>query len=283
MLQFNFGMHVSKGENMARSIEKNLDIYNFKVTQIFTHGPRSKNRTKMNYTEVKEAKGLEKIYVHSSYLTNPWGNIKKNKTIAHAIDQFKIAKKIGALGVVLHIPKIDAKEVAYGMRILADELKVAGVVLGPNFKIILEMKALKAHKTKSYETPEKISGLIKELKEVKLGPNEIGICIDSAHIYASQAQIRNYNDAKKYIDALEDEWIYLIHLNGNEYDSTTRAGDKHAIPLSREDKLWGKTKYNESGCRAFLEYAQKINIDVILEAKSHHTQKQIKAFLAKVR
>lgn len=279
----NFGMHVSKGDDMARSILTNLYKYQFKVTQIFTHGPRTKHRTKMNYEEVKEAKGMGRIYVHSSYLTNPWGDIKKNKDLDHTIDQFKVAHMIGARGVVLHIPKIDAKEVASGMKVLADELKAAGVVLNAHFRIILEMKALKAHDTKSFENPTKINNLIDELKDMGLTFNEIGICVDTAHIYASKAQIKTYYDAKKYIEDLNNEWIYLIHLNGNEYDSKKRAGDKHAIPLSKEDKLWGRTNKKNSGCRAFLEYAQQLGIDVILEAKSHHTHKQVNAFLAKYR
>lgn len=274
----NVGMHVFKGDDMSESIRENRDSFGFEVSQIFTHGPRSKNRIEMNYPSIKN---ISKIYVHSSYITNPWGDIKKSKELSHTIDQFVVGQDINAKGVVLHIPKIDPIEVAEGTKILADELKKNGITLSLKYRIILEMKALKAHPTKSYENPDKINRLIEELKKLNLTPKEVGICIDTAHIYASQAQIKNYDETLNYLSELDHKWIYLIHLNGNEYDSKIRAGDKHAIPLSREDKLWGKTAYKNSGCRAFLEYAQKNKIDVIIEAKSHHTKNQISAFLRK--
>ena len=233
----------------------------------------------MDYDRVKDAKGLDRLYVHSTYLTNPWGDVKKNRSLAHTIDQFRIARDIGARGVVLHIPKIDAKDVVAGMRSLVNALLINNIELNDNFRIILEMKAVKSHNTKSYESPDKINNLIDELKEAKLTTAEIGICIDTAHIYAGKAKIKTYHDTKKYIKKLNNDWIYLLHLNGNEYDSKKRAGDKHAIPLSKEDKIWGNSTYKNSGCRAFLEYAQKLDIDVILEAKAHHTNEQIKKFL----
>lgn len=277
----NIGMHVFKGKNMTQSIKENLDTYKFKVCQIFTHGPRSKNRTNIIYSDVKNINS--KLYVHSSYITNPWGDIKKSRELSHTIDQFLVGQYINAKGVVLHIPKIDPVEVAMGTKIIADELKKNGVSLNNNYRIILEMKALKAHPTKSYENPKKINRLIKNLKKLKLTHREVGICIDTAHIYASQAQIRKYDETLKYLSELNNNWIYLIHLNGNEYDSKLRAGDKHAIPLSKEDKLWGKTTYKNSGCRAFLEYAKKNKIDVIIEAKSHHKKTQILYFLRKIK
>ena len=65
--------------------------------------------------------------------------------------------------------------------------------------------------------------------------------------------------------------------DGNEYDAKIRAGDKHTPPLGKNDKIWGGMKYEESGCRAFVEWYLKIGSDVILE--TNHLLKESMDFL----
>lgn len=269
------GIHVFKNKDMVDSIRKAIEELNIKAIQIFTHGPRNFKINKLDYTSIKSVcKGIN-IYVHSSYPTNPWKNTPES--IQSTVEQFASSFSLKSKGVVLHIPKIDPVKTAESIQVLVNELKKKKIMNGQ--KVILEMKAVKSDPLLSYETPEKINRLIEYLKSYNLSHVNVGICIDTAHIYAGGVQITSYKDAVIYCNKIKyPEWICLLHLNGNEYDAKKRAGDKHAIPLDSKDKIWKDTSYKNSGCRAFIEYSKKNNIDVIVEIKNHHTIEQVKTF-----
>ena len=251
------GIHVFKGNDIADSIKKARNACPLNAIQIHTHGPRSRNLIKHDYARIKkESKGLA-LYVHSSYPTNPWKNAEKiNNKFTHTVEQFVSSRDIGSKGVVLHIPKIEPSVVAPPIKKLADVLLEKKLL--DEQKIILEMIAVKQHETKSYESPEKINRLIEYLIAAGLTYEHVGICIDTAHIYAGKADIHTYASGLEYCRKLKyPKWIYLIHLNGNVYDAKKRAGDKHAVPFDHEDKIWKGVTYKKSGCRAFIEYAKK--------------------------
>ena len=273
------GVHVFKNADMAASIVEARRLCPLNAIQIFTHGPRNMTKGVMDYAMVREAAKGVSLYIHSSYPTNPWSG--KRAVIHHTIDQFRSSVELGARGVVLHIPKMGPDEVAETVGGLVKELRDAGYMEGQ--KVILEMKAVRQHETDSYESPEKINRLVEALLARGLDSNCAGICIDTAHIYAGKADIKTYEAGLRYFGALKyKEWICLIHLNGNEYDAEKRAGDKHAIPLDSEDRVWKGVSYEESGCRAFVEFAREHCIDYILEVKEQHTPRQIAAFVRKI-
>ena len=121
----------------------------------------------------------------------------------------------------------------------------------------------------SYETPEKINRLINQLKRHKISPTAVGICIDTAHIFVNKTsvKIRDYHNAKKYLRKIDPQYIGLFHINGN-----TRSGysDCHTLPFSKDDLIWKDITYAQSGLRAFVEYAKKDKIPIILESKNLH-------------
>jgi endonuclease IV len=274
--EFKIGIHVFKNKDMADSIKHARSKCPLNAVQIFTHGPRNSNKVDHDYKNIRNvSKGIN-LYVHSSYPTNPWN--EKTYIFNHTIDQFISSMEIGSKGVVLHIPKIGPVEVAKPIKTLVDALLKKGLL--KEQKVILEMKAVKQHDTKSYESPEKINRLIEALKTEGLSDDNVGICIDTAHIYAGKAVIHTYKDGVNYCNDLKyPKWIYLIHLNGNVYDIKKRSGDKHALPLDHEDKVWKGKTYDESGCKAFIEYAKTNSIDFILEVKDHHTFDEVNAFV----
>lgn len=269
------GIHIFKGVDMADSISAAITAHHMNAIQIFTHGPRTTARVDHDYKKIREVSKDINIYVHSSYPTNPWN---QKLDIQHTIDQFVSSDELGSKGVVLHIPKLDPVSVAKPIKTLVDILTKRDLL--KNQKVILEMKAVSQDDLMSYESPTKINRLIDALIAEGLTSDNIGICIDTAHIYAGKAVIYTYEDGVKYCSDLQyPEWIYLLHLNGNVYDAEKRAGDKHAIPFDREDKVWKGLNYNISGCKAFIEYAHKKRIDIILEVKDHHTPANIDAFI----
>lgn len=264
------GIHVFK-KTLARDLEFSK-ILELKACQLYTYGPRSLKQIDVDCKLINEY-NLH-VYVHLSHFTNIWA--LKPYTLKHLKEQIKAAKKLNAKGVIIHIPKIEPEEVALGVKNIWTKV---GSLFSKQFKFILEMKSVREHETKSYETPKKINRLIDELKSQSISSNSVGICIDTAHIYASNAQITTYEQVNRYLSLLKyPQWITLIHLNGNEYEST-RAGDKHAIPLHPKDKIWGHITYRDSGCRRFVEYCKSQNIDLIVEVRNTHSKKDIKKFI----
>jgi endonuclease IV len=272
------GLHVFTNGDISASIEAARATFPLDAIQIFTHGPRFYNKLNHDYVAVKAASAGITTIVHSSYVTDIWKGETRLTNLA--IDQFKSCKDIGGCGVVLHLPKKEPAEIVAGVKLLADELDKRPDLI--NQKIILEMKAVKKHATKSYETPDKINNLIELLQAAGLTSDRVGICIDTAHIYASKADITTYAEATEYVNALKYvDWICLLHLNGNMIPNT-KARDKHAVPLGEDDFIWKDVKYEDSGCRAFIEFVRAHNIKFIVEIKAHHTNAQINAFIDKL-
>lgn len=270
------GKHIFKSTDLVKSIEHDRTLFNLNAIQIFTHGPRSTVKVKHDYVNIKKVSSGLHIYIHSSYPTNPWLNTESS--LLHTTDQFTSSHVLGALGVVLHIPKINPVRVTDSVEVLVNKLKSMAIL--KDQRVILEMKAVKQHPTDSYESPGKINRLIETLQGRGITSSDVCICIDTAHIYAGGANIHTYDDGISFITKLKyPEWIGLLHINGNVYDVRERSGDKHAIPFDHEDKVWKDCHYLKSGCRAFIEFARRYKIDFIVESKEHHTTDQLNSFI----
>lgn len=273
-----YGFHIYKDgktyEDAYAHRNTTLGIH-CKTMQIFTHGPRSFNEVKIDSVAIQDLD--TKIYVHSSYMSK-LDKIALPKYAEHFVAQFNKCMDIGALGLVVHIPKLHYKKVAGHVQTL---YKILGLGRPGLPKLILEMSANVAHPDESYESPAKIDRLINELIALGMKPEHVGICIDTAHIYASGAEITSNHDAMNYINELTHvDWIALLHLNGNMLDTKLYNKDKHAIPLAPDDFIWKNVPFKKSGCIIFLRFAKKYNIDIIIEAKPHNTIEDIKAFVA---
>lgn len=271
------GIHLHKGKSPTLSIQlrKICGMYPINAVQFFTHGPQHFGANTYDKDLKATAKELGvTLHVHGSYMTIPWND--DEKYMNHTLDNFRVAHQYGAKCVVLHMPKADVKDIVAGIIPLVDTIKKEK--LTPF--VMLEMKSLKSN-GQSMESPQKLNTLADML--IKEGVDkQVRICIDTAHIDAGQASIKSYNDVKKYIADLNQSTINLIgliHMNGNGYDSSKRAGDKHEVPLSDKDMIWRHVKYADSGCRAFIEFANTMCIDVILEIHDCHTSESIHKFM----
>ena len=243
--------------------------------QIFTHGPQSVKAVHIDEAEFKarlKHYGL-RLWVHGSYLSVPW----KSKFLAkHTLDNILAAKALGAGCVVVHIPFIDVSSVIAGILPLVHQMRDAAVC--DHTKLMLETSATVSDPVKSYETPLKLNRLTAAIYGAGL-EDCVRICIDSAHIFAGRAAIGSYIQAKEYCDALDARLIGMIQLNGNSIDPDKGRGDKHEIPMSDTDLIWGGLPYKEAGCRAFIEFAAARDIPVILEVNPRHPDAAIRKFL----
>jgi endonuclease IV len=268
----NGGLHISHNKISSIQTDDKLSL-KFSAVQIFTFNPRTSNKPiKMDYKSVKSEceKNNLRLYIHASYII-PWKNVDITTYLIK--EELKVAQLVGAKGIVVHLPKETISSIMPFIISLNKLTEFTPL-------IYLEFKALKSDINKTYETIEKFNKLSKALEDNKIDPKKIQICLDSAHLYSSGVnEVKLFGTAEKYLDSLSKTYIGLIHLNGNEFDNKEKARDKHAIPFDSKDKIWGGIKFEESGCKAFMNYAIKNNIDYILEIKDSHSLDEVNIFM----
>lgn len=244
--------------------------------QIFTHGPQSWKATKAydNFRPVAEAAQV-RIWTHGSYLCVPW---KEPKFVAHTLDNIRASQKLGSGCVVVHIPFLPVDEVVSGISSLVDHMRRSNLT---NVKLMLEVSATVKDDVRSYESADKLNHLTKKLFAAGFD-DCVRICVDTAHIFAGRAKITTADDARLWWSNLDTRLLGMIHLNGSSYDPDVRKGDKHEVPMSAEDLIWGRdshASYASRGCSVFVEHARKLKIPIILEVNPRHSVDAIKHFI----
>jgi endonuclease IV len=139
-------------------------------------------------------------------------------------------------------------------------------------RIYLEVPSV-LPKNSHYETPEKLCHLFRTIR-AKVDPGLIyyGLCIDTAHIWASGADISSFAKAADWLERLEHchdvipPHAIMFHLNDNRNPLGSGA-DEHDCLL--QGAIWGDYAQcpEKSGLAAFLDYARRFNIPTILERK----------------
>ena len=270
------GFHVNKSMNMSKNksdmcaaienCNKLLKGFEFKniCAQIFVSGPQSYDETltkeEQSWIATYVRKNSIQLVIHGAYVDNPWN---KNPRSIHNIKQeMKIARKLGATGVIVHLARgaADDANVEYVLAHLAnleDDIK-------NNVILWLETHTAKSSEY-TYETPEKILKLFERIAAIN-SSLKIGLCIDTAHLFSCGCALTNYDTAKKWLAGISSLRVpIMIHLNDSK--SKLNSGrDEHEKLLA--GNLWGMftaISVEDSGLNAILEWASSRNIVVILE------------------
>ena len=271
-------LHADKMSQSATVNALKTEVPAISHFQLFTHGPGNIKPINIdpNLTKILKRFNMT-VNVHGSYLCVPWKNSKF--LFKHTMDNFRAAHKISAQSVVLHIPYLPINDWLPDIVKLANQIKEEK--LSP--LIMLEQSATISHETNSYESPPKLNRLWRAIKKAGI-QKYVGLCIDTAHTHSSGVNIRTYNNAKQYLDMLDASCIQLLHLNGNSIvPGIKKTHDMHEIPLHKSDLIWGNMTYEQSGCRAFIEYCAVHGIEMVVEwNKSRHTIQMLREFIDQV-
>lgn len=288
-----YGIHINKGKRATTldAMEEDLSKFSIKSCQIFVSIQRYTIFKPINIGDLNAVKNYIKnnkirLYIHSSYTTIAiWnGNIEKHKRgLKLLIGQMKIAKKIGAKGLVLHLPKKSYSHVTDVLDRCKNEINKT------KFKLLLEHPTFKSDDDCSYEMPFQLNRLTKYIN--KIGLKKWGYTIDTAHLWSSITEnnrnagynIETYMGAQKWLNALDKETrnrIKLLHLNGS-HNLHSSNKDKHAIPIygtdsGKTDYMWGKLNKNSNtsgkrkklkntGLCRFVKFAKSKKITIIIE------------------
>lgn len=274
------GYHVNKNTGGTKSMSEalataseNLASWGVSKTamQIFAVGPQNHKPVHIDIQECKKVIREKNItlVIHGSYVDNPW---KRAKGAIHNIKQeMRIAAQLGASGVIVHLGTgaLDLDNFRHVMSGLAtNEITGLGVTLW------LEIHSAKQSDA-TYETPEKIAALFEKCKQVASPdgvPLKIGLCIDTAHLYACGLALTDYDTTSRWLAALPANQ-YMLHLN----DCATPLGsgrDQHERLLY--GNIWDAyhpdlgLPIENSGLLALLEWAESNSVITILERKPEH-------------
>ncbi len=179
------GAHVSAAGGAARAIQRGVDV-GADVVQLFISSPRAWAFREPSPYEVQsfkaesEASGVSAI-VHASYLINlasPNKEIRR-KSIDLLIDTMRVARQVGMHYVVLHTGSHKGDGVGPIADELIDSISIAAEAGSDDTKLLLENAAGSGGTIGS--TLEELTWLVQSVRKKA----EIGLCIDSQHLFAA--------------------------------------------------------------------------------------------------
>lgn len=261
------GFHVCKGETFAKSLADTIGTVrkeysmNIQSAQIFVVNPRSA-KDLITDDDAKMIKKLTddglRLIAHGCYIAHPFG--EKSAQSIHIIRrELAQCNKIGAEGFVVHLPRRSADRI--------EEIYPQLYAARGSTKIYLEIESMKASEH-TYETPAKLEVLFKKL--MKIDP-DVGLCIDSAHLWSSGVDNREYSAVKEWTSAVDAIGIRhkMFHLNDSNRLRGSGQDNHHRLThgnIWREFNMdTGKRDIRESGLSAYLEWIVRENMPVILE------------------
>ena len=264
----NIGCHVSIEGGIDNAPQRASDL-GCEVMQIFSRSPRgggSKIIDKKVANSFKlKAKSykLQAIYVHSPYYINmASSNNRIRYGSVNAIrEELERASLIGAKYVMTHLGSAKDLGIKEGIKKTVEMLKKSLEKYNGSAKLLLENSA---------GAGDIIGDSLKELSEIikKVDNKNIaGICLDTQHSFASGYDWHDFDKIIKRIDSeVGIEKIKLIHAN----DSMSECGSNK----DRHEHI-GKGLIGEKSFKKIVEFAEKHNIDMILETKHDKVKEDI--------
>ncbi len=252
------GGHVSIAGALVNSIENTKKIGG-NCLQIFAGSPRLWFRKLFAETDVKtflEEKtknNLGPVFIHALYLVNLASDKDDlvQKSIESLVLDLKNGDQINASGVVIHIGSHQGRGFESVKDQLVENLKTI-IAKTENTKLLLENDAGQNGKIGSIE---ELGFLISQVNSDRLG-----VCLDTAHLFASGFDLRDSQQTRNLIQQLVDQKIIdkvaLIHLNDSATDLAS-GRDNHAD--------LGVGKIGTDGLKNFVNQPELKHLPLILE------------------
>lgn len=261
------GCHVSIAGGIVNAPQRAAD-FGCEVFQMFTRSPQGGPAPKLipeivkQFKEEMEKWGQKDCYIHAPYYIN---FASSNKTILSASarvvrEELERGSLIGAKYVMFHpgsAKDMDRKE---ALKITAEGVAKVMDGYAGSTELLLEVSA---------GAGNVMGDTFEELAEIiKLSGYDLGVCLDSAHIFASGYDIKNKEGFKKTVEIIKKtvglEKIKLIHAN----DSKIELGGRK----DRHDHI-GDGKIGKEG---FVNLVAVFNCDFIAETKNDKVKEDIK-------
>lgn len=259
------GVHLSIAKGLTYLI-KDIDKFKINTFQIFLRNPRGYNARKFKPREVKLLKEFIKIndiypfVAHAGYVVNLCSESKliRENSLELIREDLKIASQLGVNYYVIHFGSNPDR--LSGLRFLHRYLKRIKD-LKSEVQILLENTAGEGYK---------LGAELEDLFWIANRIKEIGICLDTAHLFSAGYDIRKRYVVDKifksiHINAGKDR-VKLIHINDSWFHLGARK-DRH--------QHIGKGYIGEKGFKNFLFHPEVRKIPLILETPKKNEKDDI--------
>lgn len=226
------GAHFSIAKGLHNAIYE-AQAHDCNALQIFTKNSstwkeRTLSQDEINrFDQARERTGITAIASHTSYLINLATYEKKKHAMScYALKQELVRSSTLTIPfVVLHPGSHMGRGENEGIRRIADSInKIFSQTSGIKTRLLLETTA--GQGSGLGHTFEQLASIMDKVEN----RDRLGICLDTAHIFAAGYDIRTPASYRKTIDAFDAiaglEHLYFIHLNDSKKDLGTRV-DRH--------------------------------------------------------
>lgn len=219
------GAHIPVKKDILKSLKYILKIKGNAI-QIFLGSPftvKQNSKTKIDDPKlIKEfvKKHNLKLFIHANYLLNFCRKPYPSKTNLWALNNLLydmlIGYQIGALGCVIHMGSVQQRD---------KKEAINNMISNINY-ILKKSKYIKLILETSSSEGTKLGGNIDELKYIydKVKSKRLGLCIDTAHIFAAGYKILDYFN--KFNKKIGYKHLDLIHLNDSKEKLNSKK-DRH--------------------------------------------------------
>ena len=269
------GCHVSIADGIINA-PKRAEELGCEVFQMFTRSPQGGTAPKITPEIEKEFRvqmekhGQAECYIHAPYYINFASSDAKIRSASARVirEELERGSQIGAKYVMFHLGSAKDMERAEALKITAEG--VAKVMDGyeGSTELLLEVSAGAGNIMG--DTFEELAEIIK-LSGMSAS-QRMGICLDTAHIFASGYDIRTAEAMAKTLEAISKtvgkEAIKLIHANDSKIDFGEHK-DRH--------EHIGEGKI---GLEGFAHILSTFNLDLILETEHDKVEQDIRILKA---
>lgn len=276
-----YGLHINSDPN---KIISELDKYKktCKVIQMFVNINKKYNNIYEQF-KLKLKELSMNVVIHASYTINiaqEWSEY--SWWITQLIEEIKIADKISAKYIVIHLgKKLDLDDNTAMNNMYSSLLYIHNQTKKLSIKLLLETSS-----GQGSEMCTTITSLSVLMNKFLNSPNELiknrfGVCVDTCHIFSAGYAINNKDETIKYINEFEEKIkisnIKLLHLN----DSKNGVGSN----VDRHENI-NNGYIGITGLEPIIKLCFKLNIPIILETPDdnikndldilHHLEKHTK-------
>lgn len=255
-----FGAHVSVAGGIDKAPSRAYKI-GCECFQIFTRSPHGGNPPPLYKNTVEaflkecSAYNFTDCYIHTPYFINLASKNRRIRlsSILLIEGEMKRGSIIGAKYVITHLGSAKDVGKSLGIKNVVNGLKRILDASNNSTKLLIELSAGQG---------EIIGDRFEEIAEIleKVGNPDLGVCLDTAHVFASGYDIRTEEAVRKTLDEFSFviglEKLKLLHGN----DSKVGLGERK----DRHEHI-GKGKIGIEGFRAIVNAPRLRDIDLIIE------------------
>lgn len=218
-----FGYHVSTRGGFLQAI-KEARLFGCETMQVFPSSPQQWGTPELPEEEArgfvrrKDDAGIDPVVIHSIYLVNmasPSDPVYK-RSVSSLVTSLDRAERLGATSVVTHIGNHKEDSAEKGLNRIAGAVTECLERSGDDSLLLLETTA--GAGTSIGGDFEQFARIFEETG----GPDRLGICLDTCHIFAAGYDIRNPEGIDDTLGRLDRsiglERLKLLHLNDSKGD-----------------------------------------------------------------